>query len=400
MAKRSGVTVPAGFSAGGYHCGIKKDGKPDLGMIVSDRPAVAWAVFTDNRVKGAPVLLSQKHLRSAVVNGVVINSGNSNVMTLNGMRDAERMADGMASNFGWKRNQILVASTGVIGEPLPIEKIESGINTLAPALKATGGLDLAEAITTTDLAIKEKAVRIQLGDKKVAVGGAAKGSGMIHPSMATMLAFVTTDATVTKPVLKELVKRSCDQSFNRISVDGDTSTSDMFMVMANGASGAPMIDKPSGKLYSALLDAVTSVSTDLAKKIVKDGEGATKFVTVRVTGARSVKDADLTAMSIARSNLVKTALFGQDANWGRIVMAAGNSGARFDPEKLSLKICKAPVFTNGALVTAGWESRVAPRLKFKDILIELDLGAGPASSEVWTCDLSYDYIRINADYRS
>ena len=357
-------------------------------------------MFTTNIVKGAPVLVTKEHLKSATVRGVIVNSGNSNVMTEHGVRDATRMAEASAKAIGAERRQMLVASTGVIGAPLPVEKIESAMPQLSGALSYTGGGAAARAIMTTDLAPKEADASVVIGATRVRVGGCAKGSGMIHPNMATMLAFVTMDAAVSKRALAALVKRVNEATFARITVDGDTSTSDMLILMANGAAGAPAIAAPSGSRFEALAGAVGSVCERLAKMVVRDGEGATKFVTVKVTGARSGDDARRCAMAIAKSNLVKTALFGEDPNWGRALAAAGYSGARFDPMKTALALCGVPVFVRGKLTRPDWESTVAPKMKAREVTIQLDLGAGKASAEVWTCDLSYDYVRINAEYRS
>lgn len=397
---KNGVTAPKGFVAAGGACGVKDDGAFDLALIASDRPAVAWGVFTQNMVKGAPVIVSKENLRSKTSRVIVVNSGNANVLTENDYKDARAMADMAAECVGCSPKEVLVASTGVIGKPLPIKKVLKGIETIAPYMRPSGGKDAARAIMTTDLVAKEAQANLRLGSKDVTVGGVAKGSGMIHPAMATMLAFVTCDAAVSRPVLKDIVKRANEASFNRITVDGDTSTSDMLLVLANGASGAEPIVKPSGQRYSKLLDAVTEVCVDLAQKVIKDGEGATKFVTVKVTGAKTEKAAKTVAMSIGRSSLVKTALFGEDANWGRILCAAGYAGVKFDQSKIALDICGQPVFKNRKLVSDSWEKKVAPLLKKKNVAITLDLGAGRASAEIWTCDLSHDYIRINTDYRT
>jgi glutamate N-acetyltransferase/amino-acid N-acetyltransferase len=400
MGKRSGVTAAKGFAGGGSSCGVKKNGAKDLAIIVSDRPAVAWGVFTTNSVKGAPVIWSRECLRSASARGIVVNSGNSNVLTKDGYEHARRMARAVAEKLGVGERQVFVASTGVIGQPLPVEKIEKGIDELFPRLSAQGGADAAAAIMTTDLTPKETSATFDIGAGRVTVGGCAKGSGMIGPSMATMLAFVTTDAALSRLAVKDLAKRACDASFNSITVDGDTSTSDMLIIMANGASSAPLIEKPSGKRYSLLLEKTTEVCEILAKQIVKDGEGATKFVTINVTGALSGKAAKQVAMSIAKSPLVKTALFGQDANWGRILCAAGYSGVAVDAAKTTLAIGGVPIFSRGSLVSADWEATAAPKLREKNIEISLDLGAGKASARVWTCDFSYDYVKINAAYRT
>jgi glutamate N-acetyltransferase/amino-acid N-acetyltransferase len=402
MKRRSGVTKPIGFMAGGIDCGIKKDKTKDLALIVSDRPAKAWGVFTTNNIKGAPVIISKEHLRSPFARGIVVNSGNANTantFTIKAVDHAIRMTKAVAISLGCEPRSIFVASTGVIGKPLPISKIERGIAKLSGEISVYGGADAAEAIMTTDLVIKESHASFKIGSKKVTVGGCSKGSGMIHPNMATMLAFVTMDAAVSRSVLKDIVKRANEDSFNKITVDGDTSTSDMFIALANGASGAPLIEKPRGKRYSLLLDKVTLVCVDLAKAVVRDGEGATKFVTVNVTGARSEKDAILIAKSIAKSSLVKTAMFGQDANWGRILCAAGYAGPPIDASKITIKLCGVTAFKQGSL-PKDFEARVKPMMKKSNITISLDLGAGKATAQVWTCDMSYDYIRINTDYRS
>ncbi len=400
MKRRSGVTKPSGFLAGGLACGVK-DGKiKDLALIVSDRPAKAWGVFTTNHVKGAPVIVSKDHMRHRFARGIVVNSGNANTantLTKKAEEGAARMAKAVANNLDCPSRSIFVASTGAIGKPLPIAKIERGIAKLYREISVTGGGDAAEAIMTTDLVKKESHASFNVGKKKVTVGGCGKGSGMIHPNMATMLAFITTDAAVSRAVLKDIVKRASADSFNKITVDGDTSTSDMFIALANGASGATAINAPRGKGYAQLLDKVTGVCVDLAKKIVRDGEGATKFVTVNVTGARSEADARIIAKSIAVSNLVKTAMFGQDANWGRILCAAGYAGPPIDPYKVTVKISGATAYRRGKLVD-GFEKRVKPKMMKKNITISLDLGAGKSASQVWTCDMSYDYIRINTDY--
>lgn len=402
MKRRSGVTKPKGFMAGGIACGVKKKKVKDLALIVSDRPAKAWGVFTTNKVKGAPVIVSKEHLRHSFARGIVINSGNANtanMFTNKAEKHAIRMTKAVALRLDCPPRSIFVASTGVIGKPLPINNIERGIAKLYGEISVSGGSDAAEAIMTTDLVKKESHASFNIGKKNVIVGGCAKGSGMIHPNMATMLAFVTMDAAVSRAVLKDIVKRANEDSFNKITVDGDTSTSDMFIALANGASGAPMIETPRGKRYSLLLEKVTEVCVDLAKKIVSDGEGATKFVTVNVTGARTKAEAKLIAKSIASSSLVKTAMFGQDANWGRILCAAGYAGPPVDTSKVIIKIGGVAAFERGSL-PKGFEERVKPKMKKKNITISLDLGAGKSAAEVWTCDMSYDYIRINADYRT
>ncbi len=372
----------------------------DLAIIMSTVPSVAWGVFTKNRVVGAPVTVSKNRLRSKHISGIVINSGNSNTLTETGLFDANTMANAAANAVGEKLGRFLVASTGIIGQPLPIKSILQEMDNLANVLGPYGGKSAAKAIMTTDSVSKESSKRIKLGLSTVSVGGCAKGSGMIHPNMGTMLAFITTDAAIKKPVLKEIVKRVNQESFSRITVDGDTSTSDMLIIMANGASGAKTIEKPKGKLFGKLLEAVIEVAVNLAKMIVRDGEGATKFATVRVEDAVSEGDAKKASVAIAKSNLVKTALFGQDPNWGRILASAGYSGAKIDIRKATLKINGVIIYKKGKLASQDWEGKVASKMRLKEILIELNLGLGKSSWEIWTCDLSQDYIRINADYRT
>ena len=397
---RSGTTFASGFRAGGVACGIKKDGKKDLAIVASDVPATGWALFTTNQVKGAPVLLSRSHLRAASMRAVVVNSGNANTVTKDGLLHARMMTDAVASALGCRPSEVLIAATGVIGQPLPIDKVLTGIQILMPQLSVEGGSDLSEAILTTDTGLKEAHASFKMGPREVRIGGCAKGAGMIHPSMATLLVFVTTDAAISKPVLREALTRANELSFHRITIDGDTSTSDTLVLMANGASSASQITKPSGPAYSKFLDNLVGVCQTLAQEVVRDGEGASKFITVRVTGAISENRAKQVAMTIARSSLVKTALFGEDANWGRILCAAGYSGVPLDVHKLTLRMNQELIFHHGGLAGDEWEQRVAPTLKNRDIEIHLDLGAGKAGAEVWTCDLTYDYVKINAHYRT
>ncbi|MDH5638788.1 MAG: bifunctional glutamate N-acetyltransferase/amino-acid acetyltransferase ArgJ [Nitrospinota bacterium] len=395
---RSGVTAPAGFSAGGIHCGVKKTEDPDLAMIVSETEASAAGVFTTNLVKGAPVILSMEHIKKGHIKGIVVNSGNSNVMTPTAASDAMAMAQTAGDALCAPANRVLVASTGVIGRSMPIGRITTGIKKLSRSLSQVGGAEAARAIMTTDTFAKEAQTTAIVGGKKVTVGGVAKGSGMIHPNMATMLAFITTDAAVTPSALRGMTRRVNEVSFNNITVDGDTSTSDMFITMANGASGARRITSASGKDFKILLGAMTKVARELAQMVARDGEGASRFITVRVTGARNPREARMAAMAVAKSSLVKTAVFGQDPNWGRALCALGYSGAIFDPAKAKLSICGMMVFNKGLAVIGGSLSRLKKKLANKEIEISADLGSGAGSAEVWTCDLTYEYIRINAEY--
>lgn len=397
---RSGTTFAAGYRAGGMHCGIKKHGAKDLAIIASDVPATAWALLTRNQVKGAPVIVTREHLRSRETRAIVVNSGNANAITDDGLDHAREMTNEVGRALGFAPSQVLIASTGVIGVPLPINNALRGIRELAPTLDADNGSDASDAILTTDTGRKEAQTTVDIGGKTVRIGGCGKGAGMIHPSMATLLVFITTDAAVPKPVLRRLLTEANENSFHRISVDGDTSTSDTLILMANGASKAPEISKPSGKRFDILLEGITTVAQSLAQQVVRDGEGASKFITVRVTGAASEKAAKQVAMTIARSSLVKTAICGEDANWGRILCAAGYSGVPLEVSRVALNINGEPILVRGRLAGEEWESTVAPTLKQRDITIHLDLGAGKAASEVWTCDLTYDYVKINAHYRT
>jgi glutamate N-acetyltransferase / amino-acid N-acetyltransferase len=396
----SATTFARGFRAAGIHCGIKKDGKRDLGIVASDEPAFAWALFTTNQVKGAPVIVSRSHLRSATTRAIVVNSGNANTVTKHSLQHAERMTRTVADALGCRPAQVLIAATGVIGQPMPIDKVLSGINTLVPQLSSDGGREFSEAILTTDTSVKESVATVRIGAREIRIGGCAKGAGMIHPSMATLLVFVTTDARIAKPVLRDMITRANDASFHRITIDGDTSTSDTMAIMANGASGAADIARASGSQYDKVLEGITSVCADLARQIVEDAEGASKFIAVRVGGAPDERKARQVAFAIARSSLVKTALFGEDANWGRILCAAGYAGVPLSVDKLTLRINGELIFRRGGLVDPGWEQRVAPTLKQRRITIDLGLGAGSSETEVWTSDLTNDYVRINAHYRS
>ena len=389
-----GVTAPAGFRAAGVHSGVKRQ-KKDLSLIVSDRDAACAGTYTTNRVKAAPLLVTKKHVElRRPVRAVVVNSGNANACNgPQGMEDALAMVNKTASVLGVEPEQVLVASTGVIGVPLALDKILPGIEQAASQLSAAGAGDAAFGIMTTDTVPKEIAVRCG----GFSIGAMAKGSGMIHPNMATMLAFITTDAEVAWPLLEASLKEAVAKSFNMISVDGDTSTNDMVLVLANGASGVKV--EPGTKEEARFSRALEYVCTELAKMIVRDGEGATKLIEVRVRGARSVEDARLAVRAITRSPLVKTAIFGEDANWGRILCAAGYSGAELVLENVRVELGDILVFDRGAGVPFD-EGAAKEVLAQKDVVITVDLGAGDAEATGWTCDLTYEYVRINADYRT
>lgn len=392
------VAAPRGFRAAGLHIGLKRYRK-DLALIVSQERAAAAATFTTNRVQAAPVHVTREHVQGGFLRAIVCNSGNANACTgPQGMADARRMAELTAAALGVAPQEVAVASTGVIGVPLPMDKIASGIHKAAQLLSTEGGRDAAEAIMTTDKVPKELAIELEIKGRPVRIGAIAKGSGMIHPNMATMLAFVTTDAAIEPAALQAVLRRSVERTYNRISVDGDTSTNDMVVVLANGLAGhAPLtLDDPELARFEQALD---YVNTALAKAIARDGEGATKLIEVRVVGAAGEADAVQAARTIARSNLVKTAIYGEDANWGRIVCAAGYSGVDFDPERVDVFIGPLPVARDGRGLAFD-EERAKEILRASEVTVTVDLKAGPAAATAWTCDLTENYVKINASYRS
>ena len=398
--RRGGITAAKGFRACGVHSGVKK-AKKDLALVLSTLSANAAAVLTQNKVLAAPVLVTKEQLsRGHSVRALVVNSGNANACTgERGMADAWAMVRSTASALGLKEEEVLVSSTGVIGQFLPIELLTLAIRGSSSELSESGGTDAAEAIMTTDTFIKEYAVELSLGGVPVTIGGMAKGSGMIAPNMATMLAFVTTDAAVSQDALRAAIRDGAERSFNRISVDGDTSTNDMLAIFANGASGAPKIDAPAGKEYELFSGALEQVLIALAKMIVRDGEGATKFVEIEVSGAANEASAVKAARAIASSNLVKTAINGEDANWGRILAAVGNAGIEFDPSEVEICFGSVPILRRNYKINFS-EEEAKKVLSQKEIRISVALNHGPGEARFWTCDLSKGYVDINANYRT
>ncbi|MGE5558848.1 MAG: bifunctional glutamate N-acetyltransferase/amino-acid acetyltransferase ArgJ [Bacillota bacterium] len=396
-----GITAPAGFKATGVHCGLKKAGHPDLALIVSEPPAAGAGVFTTNQVKAAPVLLDMEHLRKQKgTAAVLINSGNANACTgETGMRNALASAQTVAEKLGLAPEEVLVASTGVIGVPLPLGKILKGIDAAIKSLAKENGGMAAAAIMTTDLTLKEAAVELAIEGKKVVIGGMAKGSGMIHPNMATMLAFVTSDAAVAKPVLQKAVESAVRKTFNCITVDGDTSTNDTLLVLANGCAGNETIDAVDSPAYRQFYAGLEEVCRILAKAMAADGEGATKLIEIRVEGALDDEDARLIGRTVAVSKLVKTAVFGEDANWGRILAAAGYSGCRTRVTDADIYLGDLQVCAAGGGIRFD-EAKAKKILGRKEVVITIRLKPGAGSSVIWTCDLTYDYIKINASYRS
>jgi glutamate N-acetyltransferase/amino-acid N-acetyltransferase len=395
-SRSGGVAAVAGFAAAGAACGVRSAGMTDLGLLFSELPCETAAVFTRNAVKGAPLVVTREAVESGGVRAVVANSGIANAATgQRGIEDAHAMQELVAEALGIVAGEVAVASTGVIGVCLPMDRISAGIRAAAEEL---GGAGFAEAILTTDTRAKEAVARVEVGGKSVTVGGTAKGSGMIHPNMGTMLAFLTTDAVVEKECLEETLRRVTDRTFNRVTVDGDTSPSDMALLMANGAAGNATItlDSPD---YPVFVEAVEGVARQLAKEIARDGEGATRLVEVVVEGAASEERAGALAKSVVGSNLVKAAVFGEDANWGRVITAMGSSGVEFDPEGVDLWFGPIKVFSGGEPVLHE-EAEANATLSGGEVRITARLGEGEASATAWGCDLSYEYVRINGSYRT
>jgi len=400
---QGGVTTPQGFRAAGISAGIKRprpDGTAplDLALLISDTPATAAAVFTINKAQAAPVLVSREHITNSggVARAIIVNSGCANACTGDeGMANARVMASETARLAGCRDDEVLVASTGVIGVGLPIENITGALPRGFAALGADQGPAAARAIMTTDPFPKEAAVRLVLDGREAVIGGMAKGSGMIEPMMATMLGFVTTDASVPQPLLQRALREAVNTTFNAITVDGECSTNDTVMLLANGRSGASVNEES----YAAFVDGLTAVCRELALGIVRGGEGATKLVTVKVTGAASENEARIAAKAIANSLLVKTAIHGGDPNWGRLIAVAGRAGVAFELSRAVVTIGTVVLFQHGRPHDER-AADAAAYLQGKDLTLSVDLGSGTASSTVWTCDLSAEYVKINADYRT
>ena len=396
IVRDGSVTTPLGFVAGATYCGIKTYGedKLDLGILASERPATCAAMFTRNRVRAAAVLVSELHTRNGSARAIIVNSGISNVATgVAGVRDANEMSELAARKAGVAANEVIVGSTGVIGKPLPMDKIRAGVERIE--LTPDGGAAFARAILTTDTHAKEAAVRFHSGSIDYTVAGCAKGSGMIHPDMATMFCFLTTDAPVERRFLDAALRRAVDDSLNMISVDGDTSTSDTVAILANGAAGGDPIASGSPGA-SAFEQALRHVCTTLARMLARDGEGATKLIEIRVDGAVSDRDARAAARTVSASPLVKSAVHGNDPNWGRILMAVGRSGARINVDRAAVWLGETCVFRG---VPVPFDERAVSRyLRNEEVLIRVDLGAGEASAVAWGCDLTPEYVHINSDY--
>lgn len=398
-----GVCAAKGFTAGGVHCGIRKNRtKKDLSLIFSQVPATAAAVYTTNLVKGAPLIVTKKHLENGVAQAVICNSGNANTCNANGIEVAEQMSLAIAKELNINENDVVVASTGVIGQPLNLSVIVDGIPELVKSLSNDGSLSAAEGIMTTDVAVKEVAVEFTIGGKTCHIGGIAKGSGMIHPNMATMLVFITSDVKISAEMLSKALKSDIQNTFNMISVDGDTSTNDMVTVLANGMAENPEINCENQD-YATFMKALNTVNVALCRAIAADGEGATKLLECAVSGAKELSIAKTVAKSVVCSSLTKAAMFGADANWGRVLCAIGYSGAQVDVNKIDvafksgkgvIDVCK-----NGSGVDFS-EEKAKEILLEKEITIVVNLNDGEYSSSAWGCDLTYDYVKINGDYRT
>ncbi|HEY8463450.1 MAG TPA: bifunctional glutamate N-acetyltransferase/amino-acid acetyltransferase ArgJ [Bacillota bacterium] len=394
-----GVTAPQGFVAGGLACGIKPNQQADLALIYSEIPAQAGGLFTTNQVQAAPVIVSKRHLQAGVAQAIIANSGNANACNGPEGEDAAiAMAQAAADFLKIDPRMVLIASTGVIGVRLPVERIQAALAAQPRFLSSNGSSMAARAIMTTDTFIKEIAVEFELDGVKTRIGGIAKGSGMIHPNLATMLGFITTDAAIDASLLQKALGVAGDYSFNRVTVDGDTSTNDTLLILANGKAQNTVINQEN-EAYQLFLEALKLVCLELAKMLVRDGEGASKFVEIKVTGAGSETEALQVGKTIATSNLVKTALFGEDANWGRILAAAGYSGVALRPELINIYLGDLLVCRGGTGLDFD-EARAKAILGQKELLITVDLGSGNQEASVWTCDLTYDYVKINGSYRS
>ena len=400
---QGGVCAATGFKANGIHCGIRRNhSKKDLALIVSDVPAAAASVYTTNLVKGAPLTVTKNNIADGIAQAVICNSGNANTCNANGIEIAEAMCELVAKATGVKATDVVVASTGVIGQPLNLEPIANGMDELVAGLSTEGGEAAAVGILTTDTVKKEIAVEFTVGGKACHIGGIAKGSGMIHPNMATMLVFITTDCAISPAMLQKALSGDITNTFNMVSVDGDTSTNDMVTVLANGLAGNEEITAE-GEDFTTFMQALNTVTVDLCRKIAGDGEGATKLLECRVTGGKDEKNAKIVAKSVICSSLLKAAMFGADANWGRVLCAIGYSGADVDVNKVAVsfesKGGRIDVCVNGAGIPFSEETAKQVLLE-KEIDIIITLGDGDAAATAWGCDLTYDYVKINGDYRT
>ena len=397
--KAAGVTYPQGFTAAGVRAGIKKSGNLDVAVIYTEKKAAVAGVFTKNQVAAAPIHVSKIVAGTGTAHAIVANAGCANACTgEQGLRDVERMVEIAAQELNCKSDDVIVASTGVIGVNIPMDKMEAGIKNAVKNLSREGSVNAGNAIITTDTYSKCCATEVEIGGKQIRFGAIAKGSGMIQPDMATMLCFITTDADIDQKLLQEALSEIVEVSFNMISVDGDMSTNDMVTVLANGAAGNSKIsakDDDYKKFYATL----EKICRELSKKIAADGEGATKFLTINVNGAENFADAKQVGMSVAKSPLVKTAFFGEDPNWGRVICAVGYSNVKINPGSTVVKFGGIPVYAHGVGAKYN-DSELKKIMAAHDIVIDIDLGIGESSATVWSCDFSYEYVKINGEYHT
>ena len=393
IIKDGGVTAPSGYRAAGIQTGVKASGAKDLALVYSTRPASAAAVYTTNKVQGAPIAIDREHLANGKARAVILNSGNANVCNGHvGLDHARRMCARTASELGLQTEEVLVCSTGLIGVPLPIAQIEAGIPRLVAALSEEGGGDAAEAILTTDTVPKNCAVEVELESGRAVVGAMAKGAAMIAPNMATMLSVVTTDAAVPSGPLQDLLSQAIQRTFNCITVDGDMSTSDTVILLANGAA-----EELSERDCAGLYEGIECVCRQMAQAIARDAEGSSKLITIAVRGAATQAEARQVGIAVANSSLVKTAAFGNDPNWGRILCAMGYAGVDFDPARVRVALCGTDIYGNGAGLAYD-ASKLSAAMQAEEMAIDIDLAMGSAAAEIFTCDLTYEYVRLNAEY--
>ncbi len=397
--KKMGITFPQGFKAAGVKAGIKKSGNLDLALIYTEKEAAVAGTFTKNQVAAAPVYVSKEVVKGGKAHAICANAGCANACTgEQGLADARAMAKEAADAVGCAANEVIVASTGVIGVQLPMDKVKKGVKAAAAELSENGSVNAGNAIITTDTYSKACATEVEIGGKKVRFGAIAKGSGMIQPDMATMLCFITTDAAIDQPLLQAALSEVVEVTFNMISIDGDMSTNDMAIVLANGAAGNATITKKD-KDYEIFRDTLKELCTGLSQRIAADGEGATKFLTIHVTGAKTFESAKQVGMSVAKSPLVKTAFFGEDPNWGRVICAVGYSGVPMEPEKTVVKFGGIAVYDKG--VGAKFDEAALRKVMAEhDVVIDVELGLGNAEATVWSCDFSYEYVKINGEYHT
>lgn len=395
----AGVTFPKGFKAAGVKAGIKKSGNLDLALIYTEKEAAVAGVFTKNAVAAAPVIVSREVVKGGKAHAIVANAGCANACTgETGLVNARKMAALAAAEVGCAPDEVLVGSTGIIGVNLPMDKLEAGIKAAAAELSEDGSKNAGNAIITTDTYSKAGSCEVEIGGKAVRFGVIAKGSGMIQPNMATMLCYITTDANISSQLMQKALSDIVEVSFNMISVDGDMSTNDTVLVLANGESGAPEITEGSPE-YDKFYATLKEICQELSKRIAADGEGATKFLTINVSGTKTFEDAKTVAMSIAKSPLVKTAFFGEDPNWGRVICAVGYAGIPMVPEKTVIKFGGIPVYANG-LGAEFKEEDIHKVMAEHDIVIDVEMGMGDAKATVWSCDFSYEYVKINGEYHT